>query len=276
MSVAVDATTLILAPVEPDSPVPLYRQIKDRIRQRITAGSWPPGRRIPSENQLVKELAVSRMTVNRALRELTQEGLLERVAGVGSFVAEPPRHASLIELRNIADEIAAEGRVHRARIVGRARIHADGELAARLGLTAGSEVFHVTLVHLRDELPIQLEDRWVNPAAAPDFLDVDLGRTTPSEYLLGLIEPEEMEHIVAATLPDAATSELLAIPASEPCLRLERRTWNQGRVVTFAVLTYPSSRYDLGARYRMAAGGKPRLTLAAGHAPSDQPNSRPD
>ncbi len=232
-------------------PVPLYQQIKDRIRSQISTGTWPPGRRIPSENQIVAELSVSRMTVNRALRELTEEGTLDRVAGVGRFVAAPPRHASLIELRNIAEEIAADGREHRAKIVWQERVKVDATLAERLELAVGETVFHVTLVHLSDHLPIQLEDRWVSPQAAPDFLDVDFTRTTPSEHLLRTLEPEEMEHIVQATMPDAATSELLAIARTEPCLRLERRTWNGGRVVTYAILTYPSSRYDLGARYRV-------------------------
>lgn len=232
-------------------PAPLYQQIKDRIRAQISSGAWPPGRRIPSENQIVAELGVSRMTVNRALRELTEEGSLDRVAGVGRFVAAPPRHASLIELRNIAEEIAADGREYRAKIVWQERMQVAAPLAERLELAAGETVFHVTLVHLSDQLPIQLEDRWVSPQAAPDFLDVDFTRTTPSEHLLGTLEPEEMEHIVQATLPDAATSELLAIARTEPCLRLERRTWNRGRVVTYAVFTYPSSRYDLGARYRV-------------------------
>lgn len=278
MSAVETNSTSRFAPVEPDSPVPLYQQIKDRIRQRITDGSWLPGRRIPSENQLVKELEVSRMTINRALRELNQEGHLERIAGVGSFVAEPPKHASLIELRNIADEIAAEGRQHRARIVWQERARADTELAARLELVPGSEVFRVTLVHLRDELPIQLEDRWVNPATAPAFLEVDFTRMTPSEYLLRTVEPEEMEHVVQATLPDEETCELLAMAANEPCLRLARRTWNAGRVVTYAVLTYPSSRYDLGARYRVLEGKVPRIAVSAAAGrmnPSEPTRNRP-
>ncbi|MEM7048789.1 MAG: histidine utilization repressor [Acidobacteriota bacterium] len=240
-----------LAPVEADSPVPLYQQIKDRIRGRIRAGHWSPGRRIPSENQLVRALDVSRMTVNRALTELSQEGILERVAGRGTFVAEPPRHASLLELRNIADEIAAGGGRHRSREVLRRSVAADDELAARLELDAGSAVFQVILVHLDDEVPIQLEERWVNPRFSPTFLDIDFAQITPSEHLLDLIEPEEMEHIVQAVTPDGETAALLALDPTEPCLRLLRRTWNGGEVVTAATLTYPSSRYDLGARYRV-------------------------
>ncbi len=231
------------------SPTPLYQQVKDHILDNISSGSWLPGRRIPSENQLVRQLGCSRMTINRALRELAQEGHLQRLAGVGSFVAEPPRHASLIELHNIAEEIRDQGSEHSAVLTWRQREPVPAEIAERLEVETGHEVFHLTLVHRRDQLPIQLEDRWVEPEQVPDFLDQDFSTTTPSEHLLRSIRPDEMEHIVGAVLPDATTCELLAIPTDEPCLRLQRRTWNGGRVVTYAVLTYPSSRYDLGARY---------------------------
>ena len=96
------------------APEPIYQQIKKTIQQRIASGEWPAGQKLPSENELVGALEVSRMTINRALRELTQEGLIKRVHGIGSFVAETPRHASLIELQDIALEIASDGKQHRS------------------------------------------------------------------------------------------------------------------------------------------------------------------
>lgn len=228
---------------------PLYQKIKDRIVESIATGEWLPGKKIPSENELVRELSVSRMTVNRALRELAQEGLLRRVAGVGTFVAEPPRHASLLELRDIAEEVRAAGTQHRAKLCRRQKEWATVHLAKRMELAAGSEVDHVTLVHYQDDLPIQHEDRWVNSDLVPGFGDVDFSSTTPSEYLLATIAADVIEHIVQAVLPEPAISELLDIAETEPCLRLERRTWNAGRVVTYAILTYPGSRYDLSGRY---------------------------
>lgn len=247
------------------APRPLYQQVKVRILDQIHRGQWRAGSKIPSENQLVQELGVSRMTVNRALRELAQEGYLQRVAGVGSFVAEPPRHASLIEIRDIAEEIRSQGSVHSADLFWSQAEPVDETVAERLGLEVGDEGFHVTIVHRRDELPIQLEDRWVNPAVVPDFIDIDFGAITPAKHLLRSVRPDEMEHIVQAVVPDGATSELLAIPATEPCLRLFRRTWNAGRVVTWAVLTYPASRYDLSARYALGdPGASAQLSLLPG------------
>lgn len=228
---------------------PLYQQIKTAIAQKIETGIWQPGEKIPSENQLAAELGVSRMTINRPLRELTGQGLLKRVHGLGTFVAESPRHASLIELKPIAEEIAAAGRIHTANLLELTATRADSGLADRMMVNEGDNLFHVVMVHSQDGVPIQLEDRYVNPAVAPDFLDVDFTTTTPSQYLLGLFRPAELEHVVQAIMPDAKTAQLLSIPAGEPCLRLCRRTWENEAVVTAAHLVYPSSRYDLGARY---------------------------
>lgn len=229
--------------------VPLYQQIKDRIQTSIASGEWPPGRKVPSENELVRELEVSRMTVNRALRELAQDGLLTRVAGVGTFVAEPPTRASLVKLRDIAEEVRASGAKHSAIIRVQQRIPATADLAERMETAVGHEVDHVVLVHHRDGLPVQHEERYVDPLVVPDFADVDFTHTTPSEHLLRSIEADEIEHIVEAVLPDSEIREALAIPASEPCLRLHRRTWNGKRFVAYAIFTYPGSRYQLGGRY---------------------------
>ena len=81
---------------------PLYQKIKDHVVGHIDAGDWRPGDRVPPESALVRQMGASRMTVNRAIRELVQEGLLTRVQGSGTFVIEPPAPADLLELRNRA------------------------------------------------------------------------------------------------------------------------------------------------------------------------------
>jgi GntR family histidine utilization transcriptional repressor len=231
------------------APEPIYRQIKTTIQQRIASGEWPAGQKLPSENELVAALEVSRMTINRALRELTQEGLIQRVHGLGSFVAEAPRHASLIELQDIALEIAQHGRQHHAQILEQRTLSASMAIAAQLELPAAQPVFHLRLVHFQDDIPIQLESRFVNPAAMPDFMAQDFSRITPTAYLLEQFKPDEMEHRVSAVMPNAKTRELLGMQGGQPCLQLIRRTWHRQQVVTHVTLTYPGDRYELGARY---------------------------
>ena len=231
------------------APEPIYLQIKQIIEQRIASGDWPAGQKLPSENELVAALGVSRMTINRALRELTRDGLVRRVHGIGSFVAETPRHASLIELQDIALEIARDGKRHRIRVLQQTTVLADAFIADALELAVGSPVYYLSAVHYQDELPIQLESRYVNPDAMPQFMQQDFSRTTPTAYLLEQFKPDEMEHRVSAVMPDPEVRELLAMQEGQPCLRLIRRTWQQQRVVTHVTLTYPGDRYELGARY---------------------------
>jgi GntR family histidine utilization transcriptional repressor len=175
--------------------------------------------------------------------------LINRVHGIGSFVAERPRHASLIELQDIALEIARDGKQHRSWILHQGIIAADALIATQLELPVDSVVFHLSAVHYQDELPIQLESRYVNPATMPDFMEQDFNQITATAYLLEQFKPDEMEHRVSAMMPDSATCELLAMHGGQPCLQLTRRTWHQQQVVTYVTLTYPGDRYELGARY---------------------------
>src|SRR5215475_1401577 len=115
-----------------------YLQVKHFILEQIAGGRLPAGARVPSENELTRTLAVSRMTANRALRELASDGVLVRVAGVGTFVAEPRVHAHPLEVRNIADEIRARGHEHRVRVVQLESVAASRELAERFALKPGA------------------------------------------------------------------------------------------------------------------------------------------
>jgi len=235
--------------VSKTAPEPIYLQIKKIIQQRIASGEWIAGQKLPSENDFVAALDVSRMTINRALRELTHEGLVRRVHGLGSFVAETPRHASLIELQDIALEIEQGGRRHHSRVLELETLAAPAAVAARLELDAGARIYHLRAVHYQDDLPLQLEARYVNAAAVPDFVHQDFTRVTATAYLLEQYQPDEMEHRVRAVRPDSSCRELLQLASDEPCLQLNRRTWKHGRVVTQVTLTYPGDRYELGARY---------------------------
>lgn len=238
-----------LDPLDRHTALPLYQQIKEEIAARIHSGRWASGQKLPSENELVEILGVSRMTINRALRELTRDGLLNRVHGVGTFVAERRRHASLLQLRDIAEEIREAGKTHRLEVLLLEEVGASDAIAERMELSEAAMVFHLKAIHFQDEVPIQFEDRYVNAGQAPGFMQADFSQTTATGYLVDLITPDEMEHVVQAILPDVEMAQALAIGRSEPCLKLSRRTWKDGHVVTSASLVYPGARYALGARY---------------------------
>lgn len=230
---------------------PLYQKVKAFVVRSIDEGTWAPHGRIPSEHDLVDRLGVSRMTVHRALRELTAEGRLYRVQGVGTFVAAPKPETAFLEVRNIADEIRSRGGEHSCEVLCLRAEPAEEEIAAGMGLAVGTEVYHAVLLHKDRGLPIQHADRYVNPAVAPGFLAQDFTRVTPNEYLFAVAPATEAEHVVEAVMPDARTRKLLQMPEGEPCVVLHRTTWVGSTVATRNRLTYPASRFRIRGRFRV-------------------------
>jgi GntR family histidine utilization transcriptional repressor len=239
---------------------PRYQQLKDLIIGRISAGDLRPSDRVPSENELVEAMNVSRMTANRALRELNDEGYVDRIAGRGTFVSDFRAQSHLLEVQNIADEIGGRGHTHSSVVVRQSCQHARGEIAKALHVEQGTDVFHLLLVHCENGSPIQVEDRHVVASFAPDCLHQDFTTITPSAYLTSIAPLQEAEQVVRAEMPNAAVQQHLDIPEGEPALVVIRRTWSKGRPVTFARLHHPGSRYELTGHY--TPPGTPRSTSA--------------
>jgi GntR family histidine utilization transcriptional repressor len=237
-------------------PTALYQQVEDFIVRNIQDGSWPPGHRLPSEHELVQRFGMSRMTVNRALRELVQQGRIVRVAGVGSFVAQEKPQSTLLHIASIGREVRERGHAYRFAVRTAERAAAPPDVSTTLGLQAGDMAFHTVCLHLENEVPVQLEDRWVNPRVVPDFLERDLAAVPPGDWLVQTVPFDEIEHLVDAVLPCAEEARILQIEAAEPCLLLTRRTWTRTYAVTLVRCLHPSSRYRLGCRFD--AVGSPR------------------
>lgn len=229
-----------------NKPDPLYLQVKRHIEEQINKGVWGAAERVPSENELIESLGVSKMTVNRALRELAEDGTLIRLVGVGSFVAETKIDIHPLEVRNIADEITERGHAHSATVECLAEERPSSRLASDLDLEQGSTVFHSTILHHENDEPVQLEDRYVNPAIAPDYLKQDFTKTTPAAYLMRVAPIQEVEHFVEALMPGAQIARMLNMEANEPCLLISRRTWARGKTASGARLYHPGSTYRLG------------------------------
>ncbi len=227
---------------------PLYRKVKRHILERIAERALVEGAQVPSENELTRELGVSRMTAHRALRELMAEGVLHRVQGAGSFVAAAKPESALFVVRNIAEEIAARGGRHSAEVLLLGAERATSEEALALEVKRGARLFHSLLLHRENGLPVQIEDRHVSPAFAPNYLKQDFTQATPNQYLMALRAPDAVEHAVEAILPERRQQKLLDISANEPCLLLTRRTWCQGQVVSRARLLHAGHRYRLAGR----------------------------
>lgn len=228
---------------------PLYQRIKQRIVRHIETGEWLPSHRVPSEHELVRELGVSRMTINRALRELASEGYVTRVAGVGTFVADMKSRSHLVEIHDIADEVHQRGHEYGSKVILHQREPIDAAIAALLQLARGHTAFHSIIVHLENDVPIQVEDRYVSPEVVPGYGRLDLARTTPAQYLLQAAPLQDVEHVVQARIPKSRIAKLLRLDRGEPCLIVNRRTWSGGKVATVATLYHPGSRFELSGHF---------------------------
>lgn len=249
---------------------PRYQQLKDRIVGRIANGELRPGDRVPSENELAGTAGVSRMTANRALRELTDQGYLERIAGVGTFVSDRKAVSHVLEVRNIADEIEHRGHRHSAVVLECRRARADADVARALQLEPAAPVFHLRVVHHENGMPIQLEERFVEVSFAPDLLAQDFTTITPSAFLSAIAPLTEAEQAVRAIIPGAELRESLRMDGQEACLLVLRRTWAGGRPATYARLYHPGQRFELTG-YFVPPGTRPsrRADAGAGHPTSD-------
>ena len=231
--------------------LPAYEQVKAFVKAQINLGAWRSGDAVPSEAALQQQFGVSRMTVNRALRELVVEGLVSRVRGSGTVVAQLHRISSTLAFRDIHEEVLERGHTHTTQVVLLESRRANVALAQVLKLRTGAKVFHSVLVHCEDGVPIQFEDRHVNPASAPHYLSADFEARTPTHYLLEHAPLTEASYSIEASLPSQQEAKCLEIKRSEPCLVMTRCTVSGIHVASLARLVYPGSRHSFGGKFQL-------------------------
>lgn len=229
---------------------PKFTQIKQFIFEQIESGNWSEHQRIPSENELATQFDVSRMTARRALQELSDEGVLSRAKGSGTFVACLKSQSTLLEIRNIADEIREAGHLYSASTLGLETLTADASIASELNISVGDTVYLSKVLHRQNQQAIQLEQRYVNAVLVPKYIEQDFTAVTPHEYLSLEAPLTEATHQIEAIIAQPTISELLAIDAQQPCLQVKRRTSSSQGVVSFAILTSPGDKYRLGGHLK--------------------------
>jgi GntR family histidine utilization transcriptional repressor len=223
-----------------------FVQIKSALLDQIESGEMRPGDKVLSENKLAASFGVSRMTARRALSELVVEGILARSQGVGTFVADSRPMSSILEIRSIDDEITQRGHRYSNKVLGVDSIYASERQSVWLGVAPNTLVFRTKVVHMENGLAIQLEDRLVNPALAPQYIEQDFNHTTANHYLSKEAPLTQADHSVEAILPNKELAQILEIDVTQPCLKISRRTSSSKGIVSYARLYHPGNRYRIG------------------------------
>ena len=245
--------------------VPAYQRIKNAILDNIHSGKWQAGAAISTEMALAEEFGVSRMTVNRALKELSEERVLERRQGSGTFVAQQQFNHTFVEVRNIAQDLKSANRDYQAQVLSKRAITAsmlDDEMRGKFDIdeavfssnanetdnnTNSAEaaiLYEVKIIHFADGQPIQFEERWVDATKVPEFIEQDFSVVNTSDYLIAKSPLERGSYTIRALAAPNEVANALQIAPQSPTLILCRQTYSAGQVLTFVKMWHAGDRYQ--------------------------------
>jgi GntR family transcriptional regulator len=225
--------------------VPRYHEIEKALRARVKG--LRPGDPLPSDAELCKEFGVSRMTARNAMQRLAQEGLVYRVPGRGTFVAEAPTHRQASSLLSFSQEMRRQGRVPSSRLLERDLRAPTSEQASRLRLRERDQVVWLRRLRLADNQPIAIESAALHPRTALTVMEADLERHSLHATLANagyvLTSGRATIHAEDATGEDA---RLLAMRRGGALLVEERIIRDlRGEPLEFTESRYPADRYAL-------------------------------
>lgn len=225
--------------IDRDSDVPAYHQLGEWLTRRIEIGELAPGTAVPSERDLAKRLAMSRMTVRQALTGLQRDGYLVRRPGAGSVVGRPRLVGSTLSLSGISAEAARQGYTSSTRVLAVELLEPPGAIGAALDVVHGVEVIRVRRVRRVDDEPFSIETSWLHPTRCAAVLDIDLADRSLNEVLVeqcGLDLSSGHERITA-TILDPFEADRLTLSAGAPALRVQRTTWDRSQSPVEVVVT---------------------------------------
>lgn len=232
-----------------DRSVPRYRTIEHALRERIA--TLRPGDALPSDSDLCAEFGVSRMTARNAMQRLADEGLVIRLPGRGSFVAEPSAHRRADRLMSFTSEMLRRGRRPSSRIVEREIRPAWRSIAADLGMHEGAPVVYLRRVRCADDEPVVLETAVLVGATSPAVMAADLRRESLHAVLTAAgWALRRGTALVTAVAADSEDFRLLGVARGSPIL-VERRIIldAQGRPIEVTESRYPGDRYAIDVRF---------------------------
>ena len=223
-----------------------YLEVKAEILRRITSRAFAPGALLPGEIELAEQFEVARGTVNRAMRELTDEGLVERRRKGGTRVRLSPLREARFHIPIIRSEIESAGLRYSYRLLAREIVCPSEDICKTLGTRKAVKALHLTCLHSADGKPYQHEDRWISLKTLPQARDADFSTAGPNEWLVRTVPYSIVEVSFLAAAANSKQARALGVKTGDPLFCAERTTWWQGKAITHVKLLF-------GKNYRMMA-----------------------
>ncbi|WP_171098401.1 GntR family transcriptional regulator [Ruegeria sp. HKCCA6707] len=215
-----------------------FQVVRDEVKRRIETRVWPQGSLLPTETQLAEEFSCARATVNRALRELSDQGFVERKRKSGTRVKKEPRKQAKLEISLARQAVEQQNSDYRYALVERNVVSSPRWLTSQLNVDPDARVLHIVCMHYADNRPFQLEERWVVIETVPEIETADLNHSGPHEWLLNAAPFTEAEIAFSAISADGRLAEFMGTTTGTSMIQLERTTWKDGQPMTFARLTH--------------------------------------
>lgn len=214
-----------------------WEDIRAEVLRRIRMRDWEPGALIPGEEALAEEFGVARATVNRALRDLAEAGVIARKKRAGTRVAERPVRRARLEIPVIRLDVLGRGLAYDFRLLADRLAPAPDPVTTRLGLPGGTVLRYLETLHLADKRPYVLETRWLNPAClpadAPDFAAI-----SANEWLVMHVSLVSGDIAFTAEPASAHEAAVLGVAAGTALLVAERTTQGTTGPVTLVRLAH--------------------------------------
>lgn len=205
-----------------------------------------------------------------AKKELSEERVLERRQGSGTFVAQQQFNHTFVEVRNIAQDLKSANRDYQAQVVSKRRLTAamlDDEMRRKFGIEQavdgnetvqsaevgqednhqeqeGGILYEVKIIHFADGQPIQFEECWVDAVKVPEFIEQDFSVVNISDYLIAKSPLERGSYTIRALAAPDEVASALQITVQSPTLVLRRQTYSAGQVLTFVKMWHAGDRYQ--------------------------------
>lgn len=217
------------SPVNHNSPIPYYIQVKDMLSDWIKKGKWKTGDQLPGEHELCATFDVSRPVIRQALSELTYEGLVSRKKGKGTFVAGPKIKEGLVQrLTGFHQDMSAQGYTTVTEVLAQEVIPASAEIAEHLRLAVGDSVIKIERLRFIEDEPIVLVTTYIPHHLCPDLEYEDLTHQSLYTFLEQScgITIAHGRRMVEAVPASKYVADLLKIRKGSPLILLDSVTYS--------------------------------------------------